>query len=157
MFQKKRKLPKDRRHQNHSNVFTVTLANACFMYWIKGNVFSFHSQEFVNTIAGTVAKRFVILARWIASTSRSWDLNSTCASVIRASTHWRECSKLIFCLFQFTFLNFRFISRRPSLSTFYDAKHSIVYMDMDEDQKKLLTVGHDRIIKIWDLTSVWTT
>lgn len=30
-------------------------------------------------------------------------------------------------------------------------------MDLDEDQKKLLTVGHDRIIKIWDLTSVWTT
>lgn len=46
---------------------------------------------------------------------------------------------------------------RPSLSTFYDAKHSIVYMDMDEAQKKLLTVGHDRIIKIWDLSSVWTT
>lgn len=30
-------------------------------------------------------------------------------------------------------------------------------MDMDEAQKKLLTVGHDRIIKIWDLSSVWTT
>lgn len=45
---------------------------------------------------------------------------------------------------------------RPSLSTFYDAKHSIVYMDMDESQKKLLTVGHDRIIKIWDLSSVWS-
>lgn len=44
---------------------------------------------------------------------------------------------------------------RPSLSTFYDAKHSVVSMDMDEDQKKLLTVGHDRVIKIWDLSSIW--
>lgn len=45
--------------------------------------------------------------------------------------------------------------RRPSLASFLDAKHSIVSMDLDEDRKRLLTVGQDRIIKIWDLSSMW--
>uniref|UniRef100_T1GHM1 Uncharacterized protein n=1 Tax=Megaselia scalaris TaxID=36166 RepID=T1GHM1_MEGSC len=45
---------------------------------------------------------------------------------------------------------------RPSLATFHDAKHSIVFMDMDEERKRLLTVGQDRIIKIWDLSPIWT-
>lgn len=44
---------------------------------------------------------------------------------------------------------------RPSLATFHDAKHSIVAMDLDEDKKRLLTVGQDRVIKIWDLSSIW--
>lgn len=44
---------------------------------------------------------------------------------------------------------------RPSLATFHDAKHSIVSMDLDEERKRLLTVGQDRIIKIWDLSSIW--
>lgn len=45
---------------------------------------------------------------------------------------------------------------RPSLATFHDVKHSIVTMDLDEERKKLLTVGQDRVIKIWDLSSIWT-
>jgi WD40 repeat protein len=44
---------------------------------------------------------------------------------------------------------------RPSLASFHDAKHSIVAMDLDEEHKRLLTVGQDRVIKIWDLTSIW--
>ncbi|XP_037711159.1 WD repeat and FYVE domain-containing protein 2 [Drosophila subpulchrella] len=44
---------------------------------------------------------------------------------------------------------------RPSLASFNDAKHSIVYMDLDEDRKRLLTVGQDRLIKIWDLSNIW--
>ncbi|XP_055389387.1 WD repeat and FYVE domain-containing protein 2 [Condylostylus longicornis] len=44
---------------------------------------------------------------------------------------------------------------RPSLASFHDAKHSIVSMDLDENRKRLLTVGQDRIIKIWDLSSIW--
>ncbi|XP_055921961.1 WD repeat and FYVE domain-containing protein 2 [Eupeodes corollae] len=44
---------------------------------------------------------------------------------------------------------------RPSLATFHDAKHSIVSIDLDEDRKRLLTVGQDRIIKIWDLSPIW--
>ncbi|XKL68203.1 hypothetical protein PGB90_003694 [Kerria lacca] len=39
-----------------------------------------------------------------------------------------------------------------SLASFHDAKHSIVHMDLDEPKKKLLTVGQDRIIKIWDIS-----
>lgn len=44
---------------------------------------------------------------------------------------------------------------RPSLATFLDAKHSIVDIDVDEEKKRILTVGQDRIIKIWDLSSLW--
>lgn len=45
--------------------------------------------------------------------------------------------------------------RRPSLALFHDAKHSVVYIDLDEKRKQLLTVGQDRVIKIWDLSSIW--
>ncbi|XP_061395820.1 WD repeat and FYVE domain-containing protein 2 [Musca vetustissima] len=44
---------------------------------------------------------------------------------------------------------------RPSLASFHDAKHSIVYMDLEEERKRLLTVGQDRVIKIWDLNTIW--
>lgn len=46
-------------------------------------------------------------------------------------------------------------TERPSLASFYDAKHSIIGMDLDIERKRLLTVGQDRIIKIWDLSSIW--
>uniref|UniRef100_U5ENG3 FYVE-type domain-containing protein n=1 Tax=Corethrella appendiculata TaxID=1370023 RepID=U5ENG3_9DIPT len=46
-------------------------------------------------------------------------------------------------------------TERPSLATFHDAKHSIIALDLDEQRKRLLTVGQDRIIKIWDLSSIW--
>lgn len=58
------------------------------------------------------------------------------------------------------YVNFNFtnsiILRRPSLASFYDAKHSIVSVDLDEERKLLLTVGQDRIIKIWDLSPIWS-
>ncbi|XP_055683714.1 WD repeat and FYVE domain-containing protein 2 [Lutzomyia longipalpis] len=44
---------------------------------------------------------------------------------------------------------------RPSLAMFHDAKHSIVAMDLDERRKRLLSIGQDRVIKIWDLSSIW--
>uniref|UniRef100_A0A1A9W0P1 FYVE-type domain-containing protein n=1 Tax=Glossina brevipalpis TaxID=37001 RepID=A0A1A9W0P1_9MUSC len=44
---------------------------------------------------------------------------------------------------------------RPSLASFHDAKHSIVYMDLDEGRKRLLTIGQDRVIKVWDLSTIW--
>ncbi|XP_037898515.1 WD repeat and FYVE domain-containing protein 2-like [Glossina fuscipes] len=44
---------------------------------------------------------------------------------------------------------------RPSLASFHDAKHSIVFMDLDEGRKRLLTVGQDRVIKVWDLSTIW--
>lgn len=46
-------------------------------------------------------------------------------------------------------------AERPSLATFLDAKHSVVDIDVDEEKKRILTVGQDRIIKIWDLSSLW--
>ncbi|BES88967.1 unnamed protein product [Nesidiocoris tenuis] len=41
-----------------------------------------------------------------------------------------------------------------SLASFHDAKHSINYMNLDEQQKRLLTVGHDRVIKLWDVSQL---
>ncbi|XP_019865100.1 WD repeat and FYVE domain-containing protein 2 [Aethina tumida] len=43
---------------------------------------------------------------------------------------------------------------RPSLATFHDVKHAVVAMDLDEPSKKLITVGQDRLIKIWDISSL---
>lgn len=41
-----------------------------------------------------------------------------------------------------------------SMATFHDAKHSIVFMDLDEPRKQLLTVGQDRLIKVWDVSAL---
>lgn len=46
------------------------------------------------------------------------------------------------------------VCRRPSLATFHDAKHSVVAMNLDETRKKLITVGQDRVIKIWDISAL---
>ncbi|XP_049802981.1 WD repeat and FYVE domain-containing protein 2 [Schistocerca nitens] len=40
------------------------------------------------------------------------------------------------------------------MATFHEAKHSIVYMDLDEPRKRLLTVGQDRLIKVWDVSAL---
>ncbi|KAJ9583262.1 hypothetical protein L9F63_022395 [Diploptera punctata] len=40
------------------------------------------------------------------------------------------------------------------MATFHDAKHSIVYMDLDEPRRRLLTVGQDRLIKVWDVSAL---
>lgn len=47
-----------------------------------------------------------------------------------------------------------FSFRQPSLAVFHEAKHSIVAMDIDEPRKRLLTVGQDHIVKLWDITAV---
>lgn len=43
---------------------------------------------------------------------------------------------------------------KASLATFHDAKHPITNMSYDEHRKYLLTIGSDRLIKIWDMSSV---
>ncbi|KAL4220349.1 WD repeat and FYVE domain-containing protein 2 [Mactra antiquata] len=43
---------------------------------------------------------------------------------------------------------------RAPLATFHDVKHSVVYMYLEETRKRLLTIGKDKVIKIWDLSSV---
>ncbi|XP_045470295.1 WD repeat and FYVE domain-containing protein 2 [Harmonia axyridis] len=44
---------------------------------------------------------------------------------------------------------------RPSMATFHDAKHAIVSMTIDQTTKKLLSVGQDRIIKVWDISPLF--
>ncbi|XP_071539125.1 WD repeat and FYVE domain-containing protein 2 [Panulirus ornatus] len=43
---------------------------------------------------------------------------------------------------------------RSSLAKFHEAKHNIVSMDLDEEAGLLLTVGQDRLMKIWDVSSM---
>jgi WD40 repeat protein len=43
---------------------------------------------------------------------------------------------------------------RVSLAHFYESKHSVMHMDLDEARCQLLTAGADRVIKLWDVTNV---
>ncbi|XP_023221824.1 WD repeat and FYVE domain-containing protein 2-like [Centruroides sculpturatus] len=43
---------------------------------------------------------------------------------------------------------------RTSLASFHDSRHSIVDMDLDETRCHLLTVGTDKVIKLWDVSSL---
>ncbi|XP_060073051.1 WD repeat and FYVE domain-containing protein 2-like [Ylistrum balloti] len=43
---------------------------------------------------------------------------------------------------------------RAPLATFHESKHCIVYMHLEEHRKRLLTVGKDKVVKIWDVSSV---
>ncbi|KAG8242110.1 WD repeat and FYVE domain-containing protein 2 [Homalodisca vitripennis] len=50
-------------------------------------------------------------------------------------------------------LQLKDIDRTP-LATFHDTKHCIISMDLDEQKKRLLTVGQDRLIKLWDISAL---
>lgn len=43
---------------------------------------------------------------------------------------------------------------RPSRATFHDVKHAVVAMHLDEPRKRILTVGQDRLIKVWDISAL---
>lgn len=60
---------------------------------------------------------------------------------------------LIFCPFNLDCTLFQTL-RNPSLAVFHEAKHNIVAMDVDESKKRLLTVGQDHIVKLWDISAV---
>ncbi|XP_034948251.1 WD repeat and FYVE domain-containing protein 2 [Chelonus insularis] len=45
-------------------------------------------------------------------------------------------------------------SNQTAMASFHDAKHNITSMDLDVSRRKLLTVGQDRIMKIWDITAL---
>ncbi|XP_044595811.1 WD repeat and FYVE domain-containing protein 2 [Cotesia glomerata] len=45
-------------------------------------------------------------------------------------------------------------ANQSAMASFHDAKHSIMSMNLDISRRKLLTVGQDRIIKIWDITTL---
>nr|CAD7460173.1 unnamed protein product [Timema tahoe] len=40
------------------------------------------------------------------------------------------------------------------MAVFHDAKHSVVFMSLDEARQRLLTVGQDRLIKVWDISAL---
>ncbi|KYM76658.1 WD repeat and FYVE domain-containing protein 2 [Atta colombica] len=44
---------------------------------------------------------------------------------------------------------------QSSLASFHDAKHSVIGMDLDAPRRRLLTIGQDRIIKIWDVSALF--
>ncbi|XP_076312578.1 WD repeat and FYVE domain-containing protein 2-like [Tachypleus tridentatus] len=43
---------------------------------------------------------------------------------------------------------------RIPMATFHDARHCIIDMDLDETRFHLLTVGSDRVMKLWDVRSL---
>ncbi|XP_045114009.1 WD repeat and FYVE domain-containing protein 2-like [Portunus trituberculatus] len=43
---------------------------------------------------------------------------------------------------------------RQSLAKFHEVKHSIINMDLDDETGLLLTVGQDRVMKIWEVSSL---
>ncbi|GAB6030951.1 WD repeat and FYVE domain-containing protein 2 [Chamberlinius hualienensis] len=43
---------------------------------------------------------------------------------------------------------------RAPLASFHESKHSITHMDFDEQRAVLLTVGTERLIKLWDVSSL---
>ena len=43
---------------------------------------------------------------------------------------------------------------QTSLASFHDAKHNVVGMDLDASRRRLLTIGQDRLIKIWDISAL---
>lgn len=45
-------------------------------------------------------------------------------------------------------------SDRVSLAAFYDAKHAVTHLDLDENRSLLLSSGTDRVIKLWDITEM---
>ncbi|KAH9416129.1 WD repeat and FYVE domain-containing protein 2 [Dermatophagoides pteronyssinus] len=44
---------------------------------------------------------------------------------------------------------------RISLAKFYDSKHCITHMNIDETNNLMITSGFDRIIKLWDISSLF--
>jgi len=43
---------------------------------------------------------------------------------------------------------------RAPMAVFHDSKHTITHVDLDVTRKLLLTVGKDRVIKLWDIRSL---
>lgn len=50
--------------------------------------------------------------------------------------------------------NILYIFSHTPLATFHDTKHSVMSITMDLQRKCVLTVGQDRIIKIWDVSTL---
>lgn len=46
-------------------------------------------------------------------------------------------------------------NRKAPLATFHDVKHQVLYMNLDQTRKRLLTVGRDRVVKVASYWSLW--
>lgn len=44
--------------------------------------------------------------------------------------------------------------KQTSLATFHDLRHAAVYLDVDENSRTILTTGKDRVIKLWDASTL---
>ena len=51
-------------------------------------------------------------------------------------------------------LSFILSFRKVSLARFYDLKHTIKSMDLDEHNDLLVTVGQDRMVKLWSVKNI---
>ena len=45
--------------------------------------------------------------------------------------------------------NMSVIVRQEPLASIHDVRHKVIAMDLDERRKLLITVGRDRIVKVW--------
>ena len=43
---------------------------------------------------------------------------------------------------------------RVPLAVSQETKHSILWIHLDDERGRLLTLGHDRVMKIWDLSFI---
>lgn len=142
------------RHHNGLNQIRVNnvvdrFSGMFVQWWIRSNLaYVSIIVAVVVELCATNAARIVPLFLFLVLSYRS-------GFVIRATCIWKKRSK-----YEMTFVDsnktcYAFYNLSPyfsltSLASFHDAKHSVVFMDLDEPKKKLLTVGQDRIIKIWD-------
>ena len=65
--------------------------------------------------------------------------------LLAQTLYWCSFAPIHFCVN--ILLIFVFYSKVP-LALTYDARHKVTCMDIDEQKKKLLTVGSDKIIKV---------
>ena len=59
----------------------------------------------------------------------------------------------IYLYFIYYLLRIYLLYSQTSLASFHDA-NNVVGMDLDASRRRLLTIGQDRLIKIWDISAL---
>ena len=108
----------------------------------------------VSTIVACAEGLCAMTVRLAVPSCQSSDSNTTSASAPNARRVSPKTSNigLFGSLNEFYLIgtNFSFHSR-TSRAVCQEAKHSIVWLHLDEERGRLLSLGHDRVMKIWDL------
>lgn len=90
--------------------------------------------------------------------SHPWDLSLKFEYVIHVIFNLKLPSRyLLYYVVQKYHCNYLLyisLHSQTSLASFHDAKHSIIGMDLDAPRRRLLTIGQDRLIKIWDISAL---